>query len=210
MPGTLAKKAWGGEENLVRCIKNGSCCLKDLGGTEFVEWKDVAEKKLYNDTRKKVCEQVCKQVRKRPHQDEKYEQVITSMFDEAKLDWTSVGCSELEENGILVGELNRRLSKAVEAMERACRWSETSFNRLMAMSNAGKLSSEGTEGMRTLSGNIKARLHRAHPYIMCCNTHRCNFNLFMITSDPNPPQPRHTLGSQFLLLHRLMFDGCSI
>ena len=46
VPRTLAKKTWGGEENLVRCIKNGSCCLKDLGGTEFVEWKDGAEEKI--------------------------------------------------------------------------------------------------------------------------------------------------------------------
>ena len=98
------------------------------------------------------------------------------MFDEAKLDWKNVGKSNvtaraLAQKGYAAGELKRRLDKAVEAMEKACRWSRNAFNRLRAMNDAGKLSLEGTEAMRTLFDNIKARLHHAHRYIICYTTH---------------------------------------
>ena len=188
VPRALAIKAWGGKDKLVRCIENDKCWLKELGGIEYVEWKvEVDEQVVIN--RKMVF------VRPLGQKEHQFESVVAAMFDDAKLDWNSVGCNDIEENGMLAGELNRRLSKAVEAMEKALGWSRYRFKRLRSMSDAGKLSSEGTEAMRTLGENIKARLCRAHPYIMCCNTHRCNFNLFMITSDHHSPKPRHTLGS---------------
>ena len=181
VPRALAIKAWGGKDKLVRCIENGTCCLKKLGGIDFVEWKVCAQELMHrNNGCVPVCthvrENACKPDRIREYQ---YERVIAAMFDEAKHDWKSVGCSEIEENGILVGELHRRLSKAAEAMEKACRWSEKSFRRLRAMDDAGTLSSEGTEAMRTLFVKIKARLHRAHRYIICYTTHTDVTSIFL-------------------------------
>ena len=166
VPRAVAEHSWGGRNHVAHSIENGKCCLRELGGIEFVEWADPAEDK----GRKKLLEMKLNKkrlnVRWRVGKDGK---VIAAMFDEAMLDWNIVECSEIGENGIVVGELNRRLSKAVEAMEKACKLSEKRFLMLRGMKDLRKLSSEGTEAMQTLFDNIKARLNRAHRYIICCN-----------------------------------------
>ena len=45
VPRTIAEKSWGAKNHVARSIKSGKCCLRELGGMEFVEWKADAENK---------------------------------------------------------------------------------------------------------------------------------------------------------------------
>ena len=43
MPRTKAEQAWGGKDNLDRCIRKGECCMQEVDGIEFVEWRARAQ-----------------------------------------------------------------------------------------------------------------------------------------------------------------------
>ena len=89
--------------------------------------------------------------------------------------WSWTLCEQtakaLKNEGRAVGELHDRLSKAVTGMEKGGRAAEKSFAVLQAIEKQGKLSPASLEAMKTLGDNIKARLHRAHRYSICYDTH---------------------------------------
>ena len=67
--------------------------------------------------------------------------------------------------------LRKKIGNPVDAIIKLICVSEKVFDCLKMLNESGTLSSEGTNAMQTLGDNIKARLHRAHRYSMCYNTH---------------------------------------
>ena len=160
MPRARAEIAWGGKETLARCIKNGECWVEELNGTEFVSWR------IQNGNNKKYKHGACK---KKPST---LERVVAATLDEAKLLWkysasSPITRNALKEHGIVFGRLRTTMSKVVAAMEKALCFSEKKCICMRTIKEAGKLSLEGTDLLRTLYNDIKARLHHACCYRIC-------------------------------------------
>ena len=67
--------------------------------------------------------------------------------------------------------LREKIGNPVDAIIKLICVSQKTFDCLKMLNESGTLSSEGTTAMQTLGDNIKARLHHAHRYSMCYNTH---------------------------------------
>ena len=110
---------------------------------------------------------------------------LVDMLDQFRFDWKlcKATAKALKDEGEAVGDLKERLSKAACGLEKGAKTAEKMYTTLRGLKEGCKLSEAGISAMKTLGENIKARLHRVHHYCICCNTHRCNFNYFMITAD---------------------------
>ena len=200
LPRILAENEWGGKDKLALGMSRNECWLKEVDGVEYVEWRTMSQGKEGGTVRTFGVQGQRKVTSK------EFDEIV-DMVDQSRFDWKlcKASAKALKNEGEVEGDLKERLSKAACGLEKGAKTAEKMYTTLRGLKEQEKLSEAGISAMKTLGENIKARLHRVHHYCICCNTHRCNFNYFMITADHHsPPTPPHSL---FLISFATQIDG---